>query len=906
MSDWDAISRPADQGPDPVASPAAGHPAVADWDAISKPATTPTAVAGGAPPPQNPFAEPDAPTWWGRRMQDIRGKQDPRTAGVGVLDPASDLPEGAFHQGERAKLMGASDESLADIYRKELGGNFVGVDKDANGYPILSFKDQSGAVQRRYINSPGLDWQDVDRGIAGSIPYLIGGGLAGQVAKKLGFGILGNVAAQGAAGAATSVATDVGTQALGSDQAVDPAKAATIGAISAAVPVAGRAIDAVVSRVGPWVKGAKQVADDPAAVGVKLMERNAGYDRQPVLGALDKLTVKPPAGVSQEVADEIADLTFKQGVSATDVAARTGVSPAAVADIAAQEARIQSSFRDMNLLEVLKTGGLQDTGRGGFAPEVVATRNLSMLARDAANTEGFGQNLANQRYIARARETPYRLQDDIDRFFTSGHRDADAAVIGGIKSARDAAYDNFRKKTANMVVTPADFGPRLTQDPLFKQAMEYAANAEIAAPGYAGKVPISKMQALQQGSIELTPANVLDMAHFLSKSVRGLPANTPEQMRALQLQRTFSNWIDSDFAKTFKNVNADYAVFKNLMSARENGAHLASGSGRKFDDAYRWFDRQQAIIPKQLAHIDAALATAQQKATRFDALASNAQTAASRRAMLANKSKADKEVASLTERRQMTALIPEETKRAFGAELRDVIADKRFGRPVNDVVGDLLSQNGQSLVQRMLGPEEGKAFIQTLFGYRTRAELGETLYGGPDTAYKAARIEGRSPVFNAASHLVTGRWGGLWDDIAKALSVQYRMHSHDQINRMMSEQGVDAVRSMLKSYARQEARNEPLLAPYVTHGSRTLVPMAESGAASSETQLRRHGEPLRLDDRGAGASRPPGRDAAVDGKLRQDEAVYERARRALARGAPPDKVRQRMLDHGIDPAGMGM
>lgn len=826
----------------------------------------------------SPYAEPDAGSWLGRRWQDIRGKQDPRFKDVAAFDwSATGSPMELNDNGadwrtvEQAKALGTNDEGLAAVTQKALGDRFVRMEHDANGYPMVVFKGPSGGEERRYINKPGMDWQDVDRGLMGALPYVVTQGIAGKALK--GAGLLANMGAQAVAGGGTSLATDMAGQAIGTEQPTDLGKAGIISAISAAVPVVGKVIDHGFRTYGPGVSEGVAVARNPAAHGVKLIERSAGYDEQPLERALEKLTVRAPSGMTQTQADDVARLSWVEKLSPDEIATRTGLPADAVADVARQEKAIQSAYRDMNVIEVLRTGELQGMPGGSYAPEVITTRNLNGVVRDAANTEGAGQNIANMKYAQRKQQAPFALQSDIDAYFGSAARETDAAAVAAQKAAMDARYTNFRKRTASQTIKPETFGPRLTQNPEFQKALEYAANAEISAPGYAGKVPISQMPALESGAFELTPANVLDVSHYLSKAARGLQAGTPEQMRAVQLKNQFQNWVNQEFSKKFKGLNEDYALFKRIMDARDYGADLATKSGAAYDEAYKFFANQQKSIPQQVEALNTKIAEMQAKA--------DAATTPQLKGRWA------KQVQSLTDRRDMHAMVVDELRKSFGEAVKDRVADARFGRaaPVNDIVTDLLSQNQQKLLQEMLGPEQGREFIQTLFGYNTRKELGETLYGGPDTAYKLQRAEGRRPVYDVAAHVVTGKWGSIPSDVAHAVSTTYKQNANDQINRMMAEQGVDAVRSMLKTYVSDRAKAAPLHAPAIQSATQATTPALVSGAAG--------GEPSWL-----------ARDTTK--LLRGSPDIYAKARSALSRGAPADKVRQRLIERGIDPAGAGL
>ncbi len=104
-------------------------------------------------------------------------------------------------------VLGQSDESLAKLIGEQLGPRFRGIERDANGYPIISYVDQSGKPARAYVNRPGLDMQDVSRGVASAVPYVIGGGAVNALVR--GAGIVPRMLAQGGAQAGIAAGTDL-------------------------------------------------------------------------------------------------------------------------------------------------------------------------------------------------------------------------------------------------------------------------------------------------------------------------------------------------------------------------------------------------------------------------------------------------------------------------------------------------------------------------------------------------------------------------------------------------------------------------------------------------------------------------------------------------------------------------
>lgn len=182
----------------------------------------------------SPYAEPDADTWLARRWQDIRGRRDPREADTGTV--FDQFPGELRYPTGRAALAGASDAQMADIIEKQLGDRFIRREKDANGYDVFVTRGPDGQEQRGYVNTPGLDTQDISRGIYGAVPYMIGGGVIGSVARALPWGA--QALLQGAGASATSAAGDLAQMPMGSRQGIEVGKATVTGGLGALGPVA--------------------------------------------------------------------------------------------------------------------------------------------------------------------------------------------------------------------------------------------------------------------------------------------------------------------------------------------------------------------------------------------------------------------------------------------------------------------------------------------------------------------------------------------------------------------------------------------------------------------------------------------------------------------------------------------
>ncbi len=170
---------------------------------------------------QSSGATPDAPTWIGRRIQDIQGRQDPLYSDVPtVFSQNRDLLQAPMGS---ASMLGVDDNQMADVVKQQLGDRFISTFKDANGYPIVRFKDANGQPALGYVNKPGLDSEDVVRGVKSALPYAAGAEILGPLAGS--FPTIGRVLAQGLLGGGTSIGGDIASKSLGNQQGIDVGKA---------------------------------------------------------------------------------------------------------------------------------------------------------------------------------------------------------------------------------------------------------------------------------------------------------------------------------------------------------------------------------------------------------------------------------------------------------------------------------------------------------------------------------------------------------------------------------------------------------------------------------------------------------------------------------------------------------
>lgn len=167
-------------------------------------------IRGGS---AQPMPEPPRPgsklgTTRGDRVREaIMGKADPKYGNLPNISTVLQNDGDISYIGEMGRwAVGASDEDMAKGYGKMLGPRFLGIEKDANGYPVIAYKGNDGKVERAYVNNPGLDTQDVIRGVTGALPFAKTAQWVGAIGQ--GAPLAGRMFAQGTGQAVTSLAQD--------------------------------------------------------------------------------------------------------------------------------------------------------------------------------------------------------------------------------------------------------------------------------------------------------------------------------------------------------------------------------------------------------------------------------------------------------------------------------------------------------------------------------------------------------------------------------------------------------------------------------------------------------------------------------------------------------------------------
>lgn len=297
-----APAAPTPQAPVAAPEPAAPLPRYSDelfGPTEPVPAPMPKPAAPAVPAPE---AEPDASSWIGRRAQDVLGKHDRRYKDLPTIAEALKA-EGNMGIGTAGRemwgwLVGASDKDMAGVFQGILGPRFIRTEQDANGYPIVVYRGQDGAEQKAYVNKPGLDMQDVVRGVTGIAPNI---GAARLVSGAMrGSNLLGRMVGQAMGQGAASVAQDVAGVVTGVSD-TDLERSATKAGLSAAGGAAGELIAA------PLAYAWRKLVTEP-----RYFNRATGELTEEGIKAAEAAGLDP-ATLTRQAADDFASAIARSG-----------------------------------------------------------------------------------------------------------------------------------------------------------------------------------------------------------------------------------------------------------------------------------------------------------------------------------------------------------------------------------------------------------------------------------------------------------------------------------------------------------------------------------------------------------------------------------------------------------------
>ncbi len=531
----------------PMAQPQPEAPARRSYaDELLGPSAPATAPATKLQAPTDPNAEPDAPTWIGRRMQDVRGKRDPRFADVPAYQPKPYTKEDDAYLG--SQFANVDDAARGDIISKQLGNRLLKREKDANGYEVITYRDDDGSTKQAYVNRPGLDMQDVSRTVLGAVPFMAVGGGVGMAAR--GAPLIAQAAGQALGAGATSIGGDAVAQEMGSKQGVDLGKAGLTAAAGGAATLAAPAISAVWRRF-VTVPG---LIDQTTG---KLTPKGAAAAQQ---AGLDPATLEP----------EFAKIFAKE-------MAKTGDAQAAAKGAVSQEFGIPRTMGEMtqNPAQLLKEQRIRGGAYGEGGSRQMQTFDRSQaeaiagnLVGDTAPTGATGQTIAK-------RLAPDRSAAD----FAKGNigeevRTSAVAARDAARKVEGEAWDKVGTITATdeaLAELPAAInralGPMKLTDKKTPIASEMARELDAFM---GGQVP-EKVAGFLKNNVT---RDVDEMRRSLGLSMDDM-APGPDKTAATKIYRAFNDWL-ADTADKMVMTNPQGAA--NLVTAR--------GISREVKDAF--------------------------------------------------------------------------------------------------------------------------------------------------------------------------------------------------------------------------------------------------------------------------------------------------------------------------------
>lgn len=475
--------------------------------------------------PADPMAEPDAKSWLGRRWQEIRGKQDPTTANLPqFLGPTMEreLPDASARGPIAAHMvLGQDDDSLAKLIGEQLGPRFRGVRKDANGYPIVSYVGQDGNPAEAYVNRPGLDMQDLARGVASAVPYVAVGGAVNALGK--GLSLVPRMVAQGTTQGLTAATTDLGA-AVGGLSDFDPGQTAVKAGLAAGFGAGGEAVGALTGTL--W----RKFVTEPG-----LFDKSAGT-----------LT---PRGMQEAQAAGIDPATLSRDLQQqfAQQLARTGSRDIGARSVSSAEFGIPRTQGE--LLQDVPALIREQQVRGGNYGEAAAQRmkEFDTSQRESINNALFGEI---------TRPTTGTTKPGIAQQIAPGRTGADYgkdSIGQAIKSNTDDAIAKAaEKEDFAWSFVPRDITPGDGALPLLKKRLNSELGSFPVPKGGAAEQMANDLQAFLDGKAPEKAANwisydpqgqVEQVRKRLSAALSGAETKT-DKTAAGAMYRAFNDWMD--------------------------------------------------------------------------------------------------------------------------------------------------------------------------------------------------------------------------------------------------------------------------------------------------------------------------------------------------------------------------
>lgn len=455
----------------------------------------------------------------------VMGQQDPEFADTPVFDRSA-IPDQARAGIERGRAVTFDDESYADIVRNQLGNRFIGMERDANNYPLVRYIGTDGEERLEYINRPGLDFDDVDRGIASSVPFMLGAGAANLGLRGLGAaGTKARMLFQGGAAAGTSVAADQAAQSLGSEQGTDIPRALIAGA-------AGSVFEGL---SGPIARGWMQIfRENPVTPDGRLTGEAAEAARRAGLN---------PSEMEERLARAFARDQARARIP-DEVAAKFRPGEFGIETTRGQRTKLSDQL------------GLEEEMRRGLLGRDAQSVMVDFDRRQKQAIEGaVYDRIGNQIAPSAAARDPRGLGDNIRTGARAARDNVDQQAArmwgeAGEMAPQQGAFQSLPGILRNNIdEANVRIDPRLTPaaDSMMRELDRYAA----------GRIPKSQYALLPE---EVRRLDVDQMRRRLLAAYNSAQPGSPDANAARAIYNGFNDWIDEAAARHMLSGSPDSAA----------------------------------------------------------------------------------------------------------------------------------------------------------------------------------------------------------------------------------------------------------------------------------------------------------------------------------------------------------
>lgn len=479
-----------------------------------------------------------------RAYKAAKGEHDPAYKDLPAFDDTPAAADTGYKTRATVGMVGnADDAAYGDIIQRSLGDKFIRRFKDANGYDIIEHKGPDGQPTRAYVNKPGLDLQDVGRGVVGALPYVVGGTWA---AGLKGAATFPGVIAQGGLAGGTSLAGDAITAGAGANAMPDVGKAG----VTAAAGSAGAALAPLAGAL--W----RRFVTVPGLVD-----------------ANGKLTAKGIAAAKAAGIDDASALEGKIAQEFANTYAKTGDAAAAALSAESGAYGVESSLgqRTKDPMQILREKGYRMGNYGDAAKqsmsdldkrqadqiERMVRGNVPITAGVPKVEPGMLERLApNKPYVSTNRAA---LGEEIQSGVNAARGTAKAEASAAWKEVPDLVPKQEAFSELAPMITDK-LGPRRLSTSTPK-AMEM----DEALANYAsGKVVASGTKLVNQSPIQ----TVDDMRRHLKDTLFAVDkTNEADRAASKAVYDGFNEWVMSSAKKALLNGEADKAA--NLYKATD-------------------------------------------------------------------------------------------------------------------------------------------------------------------------------------------------------------------------------------------------------------------------------------------------------------------------------------------------